>query len=340
MCTFHLFYAASAFFDARLALSTERASVFSRYAAERSFYMYIVDMHCDSLLEVNAERGLKNAYNLSREYPQLQFFAEFVPCEGKDPAERRRMLMHYLDVYISERARLDLVPIFNCHDLNFAMECERYSSLLSLEGGGGLFADSEELITLYRAGLRVLGIAWDTNELATASSDPEDRGLTDAGRALIQKASEMGIILDVSHLSDRSTAELLEFTPYPVIATHSNFREVTNTPRNLPRSLASAITKRGGVIGLNLYPPTLREGGRATLDDILRHVDFALENYGENSLGFGFDIDGTDGEYPEGLGERSSIHDRVTDLLLSHYSASVVEKIAGGNVINFLKCNL
>ena len=302
--------------------------------------MYIVDMHCDSLLNVSAERGLKNAYNLSREYPQLQFVAEFVPCEGEDPAIRRKKLMHYLDVYIAERNRLDLVPIHNCHDLNFAMECERYASLLSIEGGGGLFADSEELNTLYRAGLRVLGIAWDTNELATASSDPVDRGLTDAGRALIEKASEMGIILDVSHLSDRSTAELLELTPYPVIATHSNFREVTSTPRNLPRELARAIVARGGVIGLNLYPPTLREGGGATLEDILRHVDYALEQYGERSLGFGFDIDGTDGEYPLGLDEHGSIHDRVIELLAKHYSDSVVEAVAGGNVINFLKCNL
>lgn len=301
--------------------------------------MYIVDMHCDSLLNVTAERGLKTRYNLSREYPQLQFFAEFVPCEGKDPALRRKQLMRYLDMYIAERTRLDLVPIHNCHDLNFAMECEKYSSLLSIEGGGGLFADSEELNTLYRAGLRVLGIAWDTNELATASNDSDDRGLTDAGRALVERASEMGIILDVSHLSDRSTAELLELTPYPVIATHSNFREVCNTPRNLPHSLAKAITSRGGVIGINLYPPTLKESG-ATLDDVLRHVDYALEHFGENALGFGFDVDGTDGEYPIGVDESGSIHDRIVEKLLSHYSASVVEKIAGGNVINFLKCNL
>lgn len=302
--------------------------------------MYIVDMHCDSLLEVTAERGLKNRYNLSREYPQLQFFAEFVPHEGEDPAARRRRLMHFLDVYIAERTRLDLVPIMNCHDLNFAMECEKHASLLSIEGGGGLFADSEELTTLYRAGLRVLGIAWDTNELATSAFDSEDNGLTDAGRELIKKASEMGIILDVSHLSDRSTAELLELTPYPVIATHSNFREICNVPRNLPKELARQIAARGGVIGLNLYPPTLREGGSATLDDILRHVDYALEQYGENSLGFGFDIDGTDGDYPLCVNDRSSIHDQLVDQLLSHYSASVVEKIAGMNVITFLKSNL
>ena len=299
--------------------------------------MYLADMHCDSLLEVTAQRGLKRPYNLSREYPQLQFFAEFVPAEGRSPEVRRKELMHYLDVYIAERSRLGLVPILGCHDLRFAIECEEYSALLALEGGGGLFADSEELITLHRAGLRVLGLAWDTNELATSSRDNDlDYGLTQAGRDLAQKVTEMGIIIDVSHLSDRSTAEVLELTPYPVIATHSNFREVCDTPRNLPYDLAKRITARGGVIGLNLYPPTLRADGPATLDDVIRHADYALEHFGPSSLGFGFDIDGTDGEYPLGLDEHSSIHDRVIEALDARYGRELTERIAGKNVIDFL----
>lgn len=302
--------------------------------------MYIADMHCDSIMNVSAQRGLKTRYNFSYKYPQLQFVAAFVPNEGRLPEVRRRKLMRYLDVYIAESARLDLVPVLRCQDLNFAIELRKSSSIFSVEGGGGLFADSEELGTLYRAGMRVLGIAWDTNELATASCDSCDKGLTEAGRNLVLRASEMGIILDVSHLSDRSTAELLEITPYPVIATHSNFREVCDTPRNLPRDLAAKIAARGGVIGLNLYPPTLNASGTATADDILRQVDYALEHFGENCLGFGFDIDGTDGEYPIGFDEESSIHDAVVELLLSHYSADVVEKITGLNVINFLKNNI
>lgn len=302
--------------------------------------MYIVDMHCDSLLEVTAERGLRTQYNFSADHPHLQFVAEFVPHRGESPEARRRKLMHYLDVYIAERSRLGLVPVLGVHDLNLAIERGESASVLAIEGGGGLFADSEELNTLYRAGLRVLGLAWDTNELASSAFDDDDNGLTAAGRALAVKACEMGIILDVSHLSDRATAELLELTPYPVIATHSNFREVCNVKRNLPRDLASKIVARGGVIGLNLYPPTLREGGGATLDDVVRNVDYALEHYGEGALGFGFDIDGTDGEYPLGLDERSSIHDRVVEMLAQRYSADVVERISGGNVINFLKSNL
>lgn len=301
--------------------------------------MYIVDMHCDSIGTVNADRGLINKYNFSREYPQLQFVAEFIPAGNEPPELRRRRLMHYLDVYISEVSRLKLHPVTDCIDINLAVEFDRRATLLSIEGGGGLFADSEELNTLYRAGLRVLGLAWDTNELAASAWDRNDTGLTAEGVAMVKRCSELGIVLDVSHLSDNSFYQLLDTTAYPVVATHSNFREVCNSPRNLTRDMASRIAARGGIIGLNLYPGFISEG-RANTDDILRHVDYALENFGEGVLAFGFDIDGTDGAYPDGITEDRSIHDQVIDLLLTRYSESVVERIAGGNAIDFFKSNL
>ena len=302
--------------------------------------MYILDMHCDSIGTVTSEHGLINKYNFSREYGQLQFVASFIPAGNDSPEVRRRKLMHYLDVYIAESNRLRLVPVTTCHDLNFAMEFDKRASLISVEGGGGLFADSEELNILYRAGLRVLGLCWDTNELAASAWDKNDTGLTAEGVAMVKRCSELGIILDVSHLSDNSFYGMLETTAYPVVATHSNFRAVTDSPRNLTLDMARKIAARGGVIGLNLYPGFLSDGGRATKDDIIRHVDYALENLGEDVLAFGFDIDGTDGAYPEGITEDGSIHDQVIDLLLSRYSESVVEKIAYKNAVEFLKCNL
>lgn len=302
--------------------------------------MFIVDMHCDSLSEVNSSRGLVSAYNFSKKHPQLQFFAEFVPHSGETTEARRRRLMHYLDVYISECQRLKLVSVRDCHDLNFAIEFGRRAALLAVEGGGGLFADSEELVTLYKMGLRVMGLAWDSNELASSAWDKNDTGLTEEGRKMVERLSELGVIIDVSHLSDRSVYQVLETTAYPVIATHSNFRDLCDSPRNLTLNMARKITARGGVIGLNLYPSFLNESGNAGADDILRHVDYALEHLGENSLAFGFDIDGTDGKYPEGFDEKSSIHDRIIDLLLSRYNEAVVKKIAGLNAIEFLRSNL
>lgn len=302
--------------------------------------MYLADMHCDSLLQVRADRGLVAAHNFSARHAQLQFCAMFVPRAWETPQERRARLIRLADTYLYETARNSLVRVDSVLELNRAMDLGLSATVLTLEGGGGLFADSEELTTLYRAGLRVLGMAWDSNELAAGAWDEQDTGLSEQGRLLAARCEERGIILDVSHLSDRAFWELCEITSTPLLATHSNFREVTPSPRNLTRDMARCLADRGGVIGLNLCPEFLATDGHATGDDILRQVDYALTLVGDRALGFGFDIDGTDGQYPEELDERESIHDRVCELLLSHYAASTVERLAGGNVTDFLKENL
>ena len=302
--------------------------------------MYIVDTHCDSLLRVNSDIGLVNSHNLSAKNPQLQLFAEFVPANGMPAEYRTRQIFHYLDIYISECQRLGIVPVRDCQELNYAIENGMNASILAIEGGGGLFAGSDELDTLHRMGLRVMGLCWDTNELATSAWDKEDNGLTKEGFMMVDKLSSYGIIIDVSHLSDKSFYDVLERTAYPVIATHSNFRDVCASPRNLTLDMAKRIARRGGIIGLNIYPAFLNDTGTADKNDIFRHVDYCLDNLGEDVLCFGCDIDGTDGEYPEGFSEETSIHDSLCDILLSRYSSSVVEKIAGLNAINFFKGNL
>ena len=301
--------------------------------------MYIVDTHCDSLLTVNADRGLINPYNLSAKDPQLQLFAEFVPCKGMPPEYRSRQIFGMLDVYISECQRLGIVPVRDTHELNYAIENGMRASILAIEGGGGLLPGSPELDTLYRMGLRVMGLCWDSNELATSAWDKDDLGLTKEGLELVDVLGAYGVIIDVSHLSDKSFYDVMERTAYPVIATHSNFRDICASPRNLTLDMAKRIAYRGGIIGLNLYPGFLSDSGKATKDDIYRHVDYALEHLGEDVLCFGCDIDGVE-EYPEGFDTDSSIHDRLVDILLERYSERVVEKIAGLNAINFFKGNL
>lgn len=297
----------------------------------------IADMHCDSILSVSAEKGLISDYNVSAREPFLQFAALFVPAEGRPAEERRKQLIRYLDIYLYETRRNRLVRVDRALELNRAVDSGLPGTLLSIEGGGGLFADSEELLTLHRAGLRVLGLCWDTNELASGAWDQDDGGLTEEGRKLARTAEDLGITLDVSHLSDRSFDELFETVGSPILATHSNFRAVTDSPRNLTLPMAEKIVSRGGVIGLNLCPDFLSSSGRANGEDILRHVDYALSHLGDRALAFGCDIDGIE-EYPEGFApDGGSIHDRLCDLLLSHYPAATVSRIAGENVIEFLQ---
>ena len=301
--------------------------------------MYIVDMHCDSLLTVSGECGLVNNYNYSQNHPQLQFDAMFCPKGSSSPEERRRKIIQYLNVYLSECERLGLAQVKCGRDVFRVTDDGVRAALLSIEGGGGLFADSEELRMLCDAGLSVFGLAWDNNELSASAWDDIDTGLTEEGRRMISHLSDKGVIIDVSHMSDRSFYETLELTSMPVVATHSNFRDICPSPRNLTLNMAEKIAARGGVIGINIYPPFLKEES-ACMDDVLRHIDYGLERLGEYAIGFGFDIDGTDGRYPIGIDINRSIHDQVIDMLLSHYSHSTVERIAGLNVIDFLKNNL
>lgn len=302
--------------------------------------MKVVDMHCDSLSCVSGERGLITPYNFAQSDGHLQFAAAFVPNDDRDGAVRRAELMQYFNVFLSERARLGLAAVKAAEDVHRFETGAASAALFSIEGGAGLFADSPELETLKAAGLAVLGMAWDTNELAASAWDRDDSGLSFLGKDMVKRCDELGIISDVSHLSDKSFYELMEISRYPVLATHSNFREICASPRNLTRDMARMIAERGGVIGINIYPPFLKEGGAATLDDVVRHVDYALEHFGDECLGFGFDIDGTDGEYPVGIRLDRSIHEQVIELLTARYPSSTVERIAGGNVIEFLKNNL
>lgn len=301
--------------------------------------MYIVDTHCDSLLKVNCDRGLVNAHNVSAKHPHLQLFAEFVPHQGMSPEYRLRRIFGLLEVYMAECQRLGIMPVRDCQELNYAIEHDMNSAILAIEGGGGLMPSSKEIDTLYRMGLRVMGLCWDGNELASSAFDSSDTGLTELGKQMVDVLCAYGIVIDVSHLSDRSFYDVAERTAYPIIATHSNFRDICHSPRNLTLNMAQCIARRGGIIGLNLYPKFLNDSGKANKDDIYRHVDYALEHLGENVLCFGCDIDGIE-SYPCEFSEENSIHDTLVDILLERYSQSVVEKLAGLNAISFFKGNL
>ncbi len=301
--------------------------------------MYVVDLHNDSLTLTNSERGLITEYNVSKAHPYLQVFAAYIPFRGRAPEIRRRELMKYVNVYLYEVDRLGLSHIDDVRKLYSATDNQTNAAMLSVEGGGGLLADSEELFTLHKMGLRIMSLCWDSNELASGSrGDGEDDGLTREGRRMAKRCAELGITLDVSHLSDRSFWHLCDAYPLPLIATHSNFRDVHRCERNLTYEMAREIAARGGVIGLNLYPPFLSDkGAEAGVDAILPHIDYCLEKFGDGVLSLGLDIDGTGGLYPRGITEDGSIHDTLIDTLLARYPKRTVERIAGENALDFLR---
>ena len=295
--------------------------------------IFICDMHSDSLTFGERER-LLHSYNHPKSAPWLIFFAHFVPKRNLSPKARRAELMKMHKRYLSLISAERITPIFAFNDLSPG----GIHSLFSVEGGGGLFADSPELTSLYASGLRMLGIAWDKNELCASSGEVggDDYGLTPDGVDLVRKCDEMKIIIDISHISDRGFWDLCDASKRPFVATHSNFRAICNHRRNLTDAMARELLRRGGIVGINLYPPHLQKEGGADINDIIRHIDYGLSILGEDAVALGLDIDGTGGSYPRGLSLSSSMQDRLVNILLSHYPERVVRKIAGENVLDFL----
>lgn len=310
--------------------------------------MYIVDSHCDSIQQVDQRRhGIVNPYNFSSRYQQLQFVALFCSWPGDTPVDCFKRAVRYLGQFTlamaSEADRI--VQIRTPADIDAAFASGRHAALLTIEGGTGILGSEKILRDFFLAGVRVFGLAWLTNDLAKSNrlaEDEADTGLTDRGRAILAEGNRLGMIFDVSHLSDNSFWDVMTLSAKPPVATHSNFRALCSHSRNLTDEMARAIIARRGMIGLNLCPEFVHaEPAERTVENLFRHFDHCLALGGEDCIGFGCDIDGTSGKYPAPLDETCSIHDRLIEFMLRHnYAESLVEKTAGGNWLRYLRENL
>ncbi len=169
----------------------------------------------------------------------------------------------------------------------------KMSAILTLEGPAGIGYDPSRLEHLRKIGLRISTLGWNEQNVLSGSNQTGG-GLTDLGREYVRECQRLGILLDVSHLSDEGFWDVMEMTQAPVIASHSNSRAVCNHPRNLTDEMFRAICETGGTVGINLYSAFLGEG-KTTLDTVCDHIFHFLElNPEGNCISLGGDLDGCD----------------------------------------------
>ena len=306
--------------------------------------MYVVDSHCDSIQQVAARNHpLINPYNFSQKYKQLQMVAMFCSWPNETPKECYKRATRYMGLFsvAMDNESDKIVKVKTYADVEKAFAENKHAALLTIEGGTGIMGDPQIFREFHNFGVRVFGLAWLHNDLAKSNrlvEGEEDTGLSPLGREIITLGNELGTIFDVSHLSDKAFWDVIEIAEKPVIATHSNFRDICPHSRNLTKDMAKALIDKGGVIGLNFYPKFISENPEDhTIAGLFKHLDYCLENFGEDNIGFGGDIDGTTGRFPRDLDLTRSIHDQLIEFLQAHYSESIVEKVAGENYLNFLK---
>jgi membrane dipeptidase len=163
--------------------------------------------------------------------------------------------------------------------------------------GADAIRDPDDLAEWAEGGVVMIGLTWRVQG-RHAGGDATGKPLTDSGRALIPAIDDAGIVLDVSHLSQRSLDEVLTLTDRPVVASHCNCRSLLDgtTERHLSDDAIREITRRGGVIGVNLVDTFLKPPGRkgpATIDDVCDHIEHIAQLAGRrDAVALGSDADG------------------------------------------------
>ena len=175
----------------------------------------------------------------------------------------------------------------------------KMSAILTLEGPAGINFDAGRLQELYDRGFRISTLGWNEKNILTGSH-VTGGGLTDAGREYVRECQRLGILVDVSHISNEAFWDIMEITDAPIVASHSNLRSVCGHSRNLTEDMYKAIVQTGGTAGINLCAPFIKETGAdfdATCDHIFRMLE--IDPTGEH-VSLGGDLDGCD-ELPEGF---------------------------------------
>jgi len=299
------------------------------------------DAHCDTVMKVLDDgedfltpRGSKHVSfpGIVEANVHAQIFACFV-LSSQHPGREFQRACQMIDAVHEMAASTDgaLRVICTGAELQQAFTGGPRAAILSLEGADPLEKKAETIREFYELGVRSLIFAWQDNAFsgtAFGSNTP----LTEQGRRLLGLCEDLGIVVDVSHLSDTAFAEVVNLSEKPFVATHSDCRSLCPSLRNLTDDMIRTLSNRGGVMGINLSPgfldpeyaaivaPLFEEGTkdgvsdqrrqelrdqaiaipRPSLEWVARHVLHAINVGGEDCIGLGGDLDGI-GQTPEGI---------------------------------------
>jgi membrane dipeptidase len=314
-------------------------------------YGYI-DMHCDTLLkEIDGGRLYDNPDNMldvrrmAMAGQGAQFFAVFFPPrmpEGNQPTDdalfnkARQLLLDTAAAYSDV-----LQMAYNAADIERSIGAGRCAAVLTIEDARAVDGDLSNLRRFYDAGVRAMSLTWNySNCFGHPNSRDQElmsRGLTDFGRDAVPEMNRLGILVDVSHLSDGGFREVAALSSKPFAATHSNCRALCDHPRNLTDAMIRTLASKGGVAGINFAPDFLSpdNSGESRVEDLCRHVLHFINVGGEDCVGLGTDFDGIDGQFE--IGRPTDMVKLFDALYQKGLTARQLEMFAAGNVLRMLR---
>jgi len=269
----------------------------------------------------------------------IQFFAAFISPDYC-PTNAYQRCMDIIKNFESQvsKNKEHIMHVKEYEHITDAINQGKVAAVLTIENGAALEGDIKKLDEFYALGVRSICLTWNgSNQIACGvGGDKADGGLTSFGIDVVKRMNELGILVDVSHINEASFWDVINTSASPIIASHSNAKELCFHQRNLTNNQFKALIKSGGVTGINLCPPFLSESGTADINDILRHIEHFMSLGGEDNIGIGADFDGISST-PKDMHGVECLDSIFQALLSRNYTEEQVQKIAGLNFLRVLK---
>lgn len=303
----------------------------------------IFDAHCDTVdvLYDNNARLKKNKFHLdivrmSKYEKYIQIFAAYIDKKRikTSPKERCVSLLNKL---LYETENDDIRVIKDKSDLYDIEQNGGIGAIFSIEGGEALEGDLSAIDMYRKMGVRLITLTWNyANELADGIAEPRGGGLTDFGKKAVKRMEELGILVDVSHLSVNGFWDVAEIAEKPFTASHSCVKALCNNPRNLDDEQIKFMIDRDCVIGMNFYPKFINGADSCDISDLMSHMKYIISMGGAKNIGFGSDFDGVDC-LPRGICGVEGMSKLISHMHAEGLSGDIINDIAFNNFLNLFK---
>jgi membrane dipeptidase len=234
-----------------------------------------------------------------------EFFSIWVDPETTDAGHYDRRAMDLIDSVYQQAARHPdrMIMGFTAADIERAHREKKFAALMGIEGGHAIQDDLRLLRDFYRLGVRYMTLSWsNTNNWADSSGDIDDpkiqhhNGLTDFGKQVVLEMNRLGMMVDISHVANKTFWDAIEVTKAPVIASHSSARALTNAPRNMTDDMLKAVGKNNGVVMVNFFSGFINEEFRKAADAQAKEREAAVKEYLAKQKATGKDVEYVDAE--------------------------------------------
>ena len=309
----------------------------------------VFDLHCDTALtllgESRNEAGSlkKNQLHIDLERAsKLEAYCQCFAC-FTTPMMQEWNKLSPIVIFERELATIQREVDKNKRLISFAYSADeieanrekgKMSAILTIEGPAGFDFDPELLENLHQIGFRITTLGWNESNVLTGSN-VTGGGLTEKGREYLKEAQRLGMLVDVSHISDQGFWDIMDCTQAPIVASHSNSRTLCNHSRNLTDDMFRAICQTGGVAGINQYAEFL--GEQPTLDTVCDHIFHFMElDPSGKHIALGGDLDGCE-QLSRGFEGIQSYPALAQRLLERGLNEETIRDIFWNNALNVLR---